>query len=409
MLFSLTPLNLLDATQEREQGTHGSDPKLFVYSTVVVFVHPGQVLTTIQNAVGFFHQLYSAILHGGHSNGWCTLCQLPSYKTSGYFPVIPHLPCLVLPMSVPSTDLAIQTQLCLDIAGCDADHMIIWLLHYMWCHDKDYAMMLPALRSNLAVPWDLHMEEYPKLWQNAVYITRDVGSPGEKVSLAMTFVSTSCREFNTGWLVLDIADDRAIRYLALKVDDDEDGDGSTGDAVEDDNDENDSDEDELDEDLLKTVKDIANKTDDSGFRSTTEDNPKIKPLLGPGTTWMGNLPLYSLKVPVVNTQSGMSMASRGEEVAEASFDAFLNVHTDRSGISELTGGQALLQDCTSAAELSQLRELANEQVKITCSFDAKFSDTAFALQQKTHEAFLGTGGIAWKFVNDMATVGVNFI
>ena len=338
VLLSLTPLNLLDAAQGREQGNHGSDPKLFAYSPVVVFVHPGQILTTIQNAMGFFQQQYDAILQGGHSNGWCTLCKLPHYKTSRYFPTIPRLLCLVLPMLAPSVDPTIRPQLCLDIASCDANHMIIWLLHHMRCHDTDFAMMPLALRSNLAVPWDLRMEEYPKLWQNAIYITWKAGSPIEEVGLSMTFISTSCREFDSSWLVLDISDDTAIRYPASKVDDDKDGNGSTGDAVEDDDDEDDSEQDELDEDLHKMAKDIANKTDDSGFWSGTEDNPKIKPLSGPRTTRMGDVPSYSLKAPVVNTQSGMSTASHSEEVTGASFDAFLNARADRSGVSELMGG-----------------------------------------------------------------------
>ena len=171
VLLSLMLLNLLSPAQGREQGNYGSDPKRFVYSAVVVFVHPGQVLTTVQNAIGFFQQQYNAILQGGHSNGWCTLCKLPRYETSRYFPVVPHMLCLVLPMSEPTADLTVRPQLCLDTASCDADHMIIWLLHYMRRHDTDYTVMPPALQSNLDVPWDLCMEEYPKLWQNSIYTT----------------------------------------------------------------------------------------------------------------------------------------------------------------------------------------------------------------------------------------------
>ena len=107
MLFSLMPLNLLDTVEGQEQGNYGNDSKLFMYSAVVVFVHPGQVLTTIQNAVGFFQQQYNAILQGGRSNGWCILCKLPHYETSWYFPVVQHTPCLVLPMLEPSGDLTI--------------------------------------------------------------------------------------------------------------------------------------------------------------------------------------------------------------------------------------------------------------------------------------------------------------
>ena len=89
VLLLLMLLNLLDPAQGREQGNYGGNPKQFVYSAVVIFVHPGQILTTIQNAVGFFKQQYNAILQGSHSNGWCILCKLPHYETSWYFPVIP--------------------------------------------------------------------------------------------------------------------------------------------------------------------------------------------------------------------------------------------------------------------------------------------------------------------------------
>ena len=34
---------------------------------------------------------------------------------------------------------------CLDTGSCDAHCMIIWLLHYMWHHDMEYAVMPPAL------------------------------------------------------------------------------------------------------------------------------------------------------------------------------------------------------------------------------------------------------------------------
>ena len=206
-------------------------------------------------------------------------------------------------------DPTVQPQLCLDTAGCDTDCMIIRLLHHMQHHDMDYAMLPLAMRSNLDVPWDLHMEEYPKLWQNSIYTTWKAGFPGEEVGLAMTFISTSHREFDSSWLVLDIADGVAIQYLASKVDDNDDGNESTGDAVEDDDDEDDSDDEDLDGDLHKMVTEIANKMDDSGFHSGTEDNFRIKPIPGPGTSWMGKVPSYLLRVPAVGSQSSMYMAS----------------------------------------------------------------------------------------------------
>ena len=212
--------------------------------------------------------------------------------------------------------------------------------------------------------------------------------------------------------MLDISDGAAIWYLALKVDDKgNDGNESTGDVAEDDNDEDDSDDDDLDGDLHKMVTEIANKTDDSGFCSGAEDNSKVEPLSSPRMTWMGKVPSYSLRALAVScsTQSSMHMAFCSREMSGASFDTFLNVCTDGSSIGELMGGQALLWDYTTVAELKQLRELANEQVKITHHFDTKFSDTAFTLLQKMQEAFIGTGGIAQKFIDDTATAGLNFI
>ena len=212
VLFSLTPLNLLDAMEGREQGHYRDDPALFVYSAVVVFIHPGQVLSTIQNAVGFFQHQYNAIRQGGHSAGWCILCKLPHYETSRYFPVVPHTLYLALPMSQPTGDPTVRSQLCLDSACCDTNLMIIQLLHCLQRRDTDYAMMPLALWSNVDVPWELRMEEYPKLWQNETYTTWKEGSPGVEVGLAMTFVSMSRREYDSHQLAFDIADVAAIRY-----------------------------------------------------------------------------------------------------------------------------------------------------------------------------------------------------
>ena len=173
--------------------------------------------------------------------------------------------------------------------------------------------------------------------------------------------------------------------------------------------EDDSDEDHVDDGLHKTVAEIATKTDDSGFHSDKEDSHKVEVISGPGTTWTGKVPLYALKGPAVSFQNGMHTAFHSEGLTGSSFDTFVRECADGSGIGELMGGQALLRDFTTVAELKQLCELANEQVSITCCFNAKFSDMAFHLLQKIHKAFVGTSGIAQKFVNDMATIALNFI
>ena len=147
-----------------------------------------------------------------------------------------------------------------------------------------------ALWSNVDVPWELCMEEYPKLWQNKIYTTWKVGSPRVEVGLAMTFVSMSRREYDSHRLTFDIADVVAIRYPALWIDDVDDGDESTGEVAEDDSDEDDSNDEDVDEDLHKTVTKVATKMDDSGFCSDAEDNDQLEVILGPGTSWTARCP-----------------------------------------------------------------------------------------------------------------------
>ena len=140
VLLSLTPLCILKVAECRKQGDHGTDPVRFMYSAVVVFVHPAQVLLSIENAVDFYELQCTLILQGGHSSGWCILCKLPHYKTFQYFPAIPHQLFLALPIT-PDT----RPQLCLDSTLCDAASFTVygtttpitpWCLRHfapLWC------------------------------------------------------------------------------------------------------------------------------------------------------------------------------------------------------------------------------------------------------------------------------------
>ena len=213
VLLSLTPLCLLKAAECCQQDNHGTDPVQFVYSAVVVFVHPAQVLSSIENAVDFYELQHTVILPGGHSSGWCILCKLPHYETSRYFPAIPRQPFLALPIT-PDT----WPQLCLDSASCDADCMLIWKLHRIWCHNTDYAMMPPAFQTSLMLPWEIRMEEYSKLWENEVFMMWKAGSQGVDVSLAMNFICTCRAEYDAQRMILDISDATIICYLAAQVD-----------------------------------------------------------------------------------------------------------------------------------------------------------------------------------------------
>ena len=244
------------------------------------------------------------------------------------------------------------------------------------------------------------MEEYSKLWENEVFMTWKAGSPGVDVSLAMNFVCTCCMENDAQRMILDISDATIIHYPAAQVDEEDSG-NSTGEIPDDD--------DDVDEDIQQTATEIGTKLDNSGFHSSGVGSIRIEALAGPGVKWMGEMPSYQMTAPAISSHSGMHTASHNVEAVWQSFDTFIKHRAAGSGVGDVIGSQALLWDFTTPQELESLRALANEQVAIARRFDTKFSNTAFTLLKKVHEAFIMTGGIMQKFVDDMATASLNFI
>ena len=247
------------------------------------------------------------------------------------------------------------------------------------------------------------MEEYSKLWENEVFMMWKAGSPGVNVGLAMNFICTCCTEYDAQRMILDISDATIICYPAAQVDE-EDAGNSTGEIPD-----NDDDDDDVDEDIQQMAREIGTKLDDSGFHGSGVGSIRIDALAGPGVEWMGETPSYQMTALAISSRSGMHTLSCSVEAAGQSFDTFIKQRAAGSGIGDVIGGQALLWDFTTPQELESLRALANEQVAIARRFDTKFSNTVFTLLKKVHEAFIVTSGITQKFVDDMATAGLNFI
>ena len=213
-------------------------------------------------------------------------------------------------------------------------------------------------------------------------------------------------EYDTQRMILDISDMTIICYPPAQVDE-EDAGNSTGEIPDDDN--NDDDDDDVDEDIQQTATEIGTKLDDSGFHGSGVGSIKIDVLVGPGVKWTGETPSYQMMAPAISSHSGMHTSSCNVEDAWQSFDTFIKHRAAGSGVGDVTGGQALLRYFTTPQELESLHALANEQVAIACHFNTKFLNTVFTLLKKVHEAFIATGRIVEKFVDDMATAGLNFI
>ena len=250
------------------------------------------------------------------------------------------------------------------------------------------------------------MEEYSKLWENEVFVMWKAGSLGVDVGLAMNFVCTCHMEYNAQRMILDISDATIIHYPVAQVDEEDAGD-STGEIPDIDDDDND--DDDVDEDIQQMATEIGTKSDDSGFHGSGVRSIKIDALTGPGVEWMGETSSYQMMAPAISSCSGMHTSSCNVEAARQSFNTFIKHCAAGSSVGDVMGGQALLWDFTTPQELESLHALANEQVAIAHRFNTKFSNTAFTLLKKVHEAFITTGGIVQKFVDDMATAGLNFI
>ena len=228
------------------------------------------------------------------------------------------------------------------------------------------------------------MEEYPKLWDNEVFMTWTAGSPGVNVGLAMNFVGTCCTEYDAQRIILDISDAMIIHYPAAEVDEEDAGD-STGEIPDDDDDE---DDDDVDQDIQQTATEIGTNSEGSGFHGSGVGSTRIDVLMGPGVKWMGEMPSYEMTAVAISSHSGMHTVSRNVEAAGQSFDTFIKDRAAGSGIGDMMGSQALLWDFTTPQELESLRALANEQVAIACRFDTKFLNTVFTLLKKVHKAFI---------------------
>ena len=215
-----------------------------------------------------------------------------------------------------------QPQLCLDSASCDADCMLIQKLHRIRHHNTDYAMMPLAFCTSLMLPWEIRMEEYPKLWENEVFVMWKAGYPGVDVGLAMNFICTCRTEYDAQRMILDISDVTIIHYPAAQVDDEDAGD-STGEIPDDDDD--DDDDDDVDKDIQQTATEIGTKSDNSGFHGSGVGSVRIDVLAGPGVKWMGETPSYQMTAPAISSHSTMHTSSCNVEAAGQSFDTFIKL------------------------------------------------------------------------------------
>ena len=183
----------------------------------------------------------------------------------------------------------------------------------------------------------------PQLWENEVFMMWRAGSLGVNVSLAMNFIGTCHEECDAQRIILDVSIATIIRYPAAQVDEEDVG-NSTREIL--DNDDDNDEDDDVDKDIQQMAAEIGTKSDDSCFHGSGAGGTRIEALTGPGVELMGDTPSYEVTAPAISSCSGMHTASCNVEAAGQSFDTFIKDHAAGSGVGDVMGSQALLQDFT---------------------------------------------------------------
>ena len=181
LMLSLAPFCHVDPSTGKA-SPDVSDKKVF--SAVVVFVHPSQQLSSIEEAV----DMLLVVSHDLANVPASALCRLPEQSIGEFYPCSTHGATLVLPFSMgqdgPILHLNMPIQWCNEFA--------VRCLH-RWVCPYGPVMALPPLYSpDPGLPNVYPLDEPPMLWMNSEYTAAvsddDVSEIGHPT---MTLSSTS--------------------------------------------------------------------------------------------------------------------------------------------------------------------------------------------------------------------------
>ena len=182
-----------------------------VFSAMVVFVHPSQKLSPIEEAV----DVLLVMSQDPKGVPATALCQLPQRSMGEFYPCPTNNAALVLPFSMGPDGPILHLNT--PIRRCD--EFAVRRLH-QWVRPYGPVVALPPLYSpDPRLPNVFSLDEPPMLWTNTKYLAdvsnndvHEVGHP------AMTFVHTSHLAVAANSSQISLTDDDYIQYVA--VDDD---------------------------------------------------------------------------------------------------------------------------------------------------------------------------------------------
>ena len=205
LMLSLAPFNRVNpATGEVSPDVDGKK----VFSAVVVFVHPSQKLSPIEEAV----DMLIVVSRNPQGVPVTALCQLPQRSVGEFYPCPMNDAFLVLSFNMgpdgPMLHLNTPIHRC--------DEFAMWQLH-QWTHPYGPVVALPPLYSpDPRLPNMFQLNDLPMLWTNTEYLAdADNDDVNEVGHATPTFIHTSHLEVYANSSQISLTDDNYIQYVTV--------------------------------------------------------------------------------------------------------------------------------------------------------------------------------------------------
>ena len=372
-----------------------------VFSTVVVFVHPSQKLSSIKEAVN----ILLVVSRDPKSVPATVLCHLPQQSVGEFYPCSTNNAVLVFPFSMGPDGPILHLNT--PIHGCK--EFTIWQLH-RWVRPYGPVMALPLLYSpDPRLSNVFSLDKLPMLWTNTEYQAdasdddvNEVGHP------TMTFVHTSCLEVDANSSQISLTDDEFIQYVTVEDDAKDSTKAKSDEAAEtgepkvtpkkaekgkvkgDAKDDGNSFSDDQD-DVMFSDGEGQQPSYSAGFQGWSDDEAE-------GDEPMAVANIVS-RLEEDQHDSGIGMGSNNRKPEIMGIIPEGQVMVDMAAHSKVTGSGATM-DCP--------RQLSDDIIKLSRQLNCKMVLAALALFDKVKVGFSGTGGVARQFVSDMSKLATDF-
>ena len=372
-----------------------------VFFAVVVFVHPSQKLSPIEEAV----DVLIVVSQNPQGIPVMALCQLPQWSIGEFYPCPTNNTFLVLSFNMGPDGPILH----LDMPIHRCDEFAVWRLH-RWIHPCGPVPMLPLLYSpDPRLPNVFQLNGQPMLWTNTEYLAdasdNDVNEEGHP---ALTFIHTSRLEINANSSQISLTDDDYIQYITVNNDAKNSTEVKRDEAAK-------VGEPTATPKKAKTDKPKGNAKDGGDSHSDDQDNGMFSD--GEGQQPSNSTGFQGWSDDEVEGDEPAAVANIVRNLEEDQQDSGIGTGGDGSKsniVGIVSEGQVMVDMAThskvtrSGTTMDHLRCLGDDTIELSRQLNYKMELAALALFDKVKAGFSSTGGVAQQFVGDISKLATNF-